>query len=379
MTFHAIHQALPTLAPADAIGNQVLHLQALFRSLGFASEIFVERWHPDYAGRCHRYTQYADFAHPEDLLLLHYSIGGEINAWARDLAQQQTQLALIYHNITPAHFFFGINDDLAQLLEAGRRDLATWAGRCPAIADSPYNQQELEAMGFEVIGVVPPVMDLALLDAELNTAGAARVENEFGKRGTPGTSAGANARTIDWLFVGRQVPNKCLHDIIKAFYCYHTFIQPASRLIFVGSGTGMEPYVDSLYELVTQLNLDGDVVFAGYQPDGLAAFYRMADLYVSMSEHEGFCVPMVEAMHFGVPILAYDSTNIPFVLAGTGVLVKHKDFRLIAELAHEITSNAALKQRLVERQRERLADFTPEAVKAAMLQVLYILETRRPK
>jgi glycosyltransferase involved in cell wall biosynthesis len=347
MNFRAIHQALPTLGYGDAIGNQVLHIQELLCARGYASEVFAERWDPRYADRCKPYTDYAQHSHAQNLLLLHYSTGGEINDWAR---YQPDRLGLLYHNITPPHFFAGVNDAQAERVADARDKLGEFKAY-PAIADSPYNQLELEALGFRVLGVVPPVMDLAKLDAELSSPGAKQIDTLFGKRDT-----------IDWLFVGRHVPNKCLHHIIKAFYCFHTFIQPQSRLLFVGNSDGMQPYLDMLYNTVTQLGLDGSVVFAGRVADGLAAFYKMADLYISMSEHEGFCVPLVEAMHYDVPILAYDSTNVPFTLGNAGVLVKHKDYRLIAELAHEMTSNADLRNQIIKTQRARLPAFAPEHV-----------------
>ncbi len=358
MNFRAIHQALPTLGHGDAIGNQVLHIQALLRARGYASEIFAERWDPRYADRCKHFSSYAPHSHADNLLLLRYSIGGEINEWAK---RQPDHLGLIYHNITPAHFFVGVNDALAQSVAEARNQLSDFKAY-PAIADSPYNQLELESLGFRVLGVVPPVIDLAKLDAELVSPGASHIEKLFGKRGTPGT--------IDWLFVGRHVPNKGLHHLIKAFYCFHTFIQPNSRLLFVGNSGGMEPYVDSLYDLVTQLGLDGSVIFAGAVPEGLPAFYKMADLYVSMSEHEGFCVPLVEAMHYDVPILAYDSTNVPYTLGDAGVLVKQMDYRMIAELAHEMTSNATLRNQIIQTQRTRLPAFAPELVAAQLFDCL---------
>ena len=355
MTFRAIHQILPTLGHSDAIGNQVLHVQALLRARGFTSDIFAERWDPRYNGQCQHFSAYAQHSHADNLLLLHYSIGGEINDWAR---QQPDHLGLIYHNITPAHFFLGINDDLAQQVADARSKLNNFKAY-PTMADSHYNQMELEALGFRVLGVVPPVVDLASLDQELTSPGAAHIEKLFGKRDT-----------LDWLFVGRHVPSKCLHDIVKAFYCFHTFIQPKSRLLFVGNSSGMAHYIDSLFDLVTQLGLDGAVVFAGSVPEGLAAFYKMADLYISMSEHEGFCVPLVEAMHYDVPILAYDSTNVPFTLGNAGVLVQHKEYRMIAELAHEMTSNTTLRTQIIQTQRARLPAFDPERVATQLFDCL---------
>jgi glycosyltransferase involved in cell wall biosynthesis len=361
MNFRAIHQALPTLGYGDAIGNQVRHIQALLRARGYASEIFAEHWDSRYNDRCKHYSTYAAYSHKDNLLLLHYSTGGDINAWAKS---QADQLGLIYHNITPAHFFEGVDDEMAQRLAQARIALREFKS-IPAIADSPYNQLELESLGFGVLGVVPPVLNLAALDAELSLPGASHIQKMFGKRSTAQAP-----NSVDWFFVGRHVPHKGLHHLIKAFYYFHRFIQPHSRLLLAGNSSGMESYMDSLFDLVTQLGLDGAVVFVGAVGEGLAALYQMADVYVSMSEHEGFCVPLVEAMHYDVPILAYDCTNVPFTLGDAGVLVKRLDYRLFAELAHEMTSNDTLRQQIIRTQRARLPAFAPELVEKQLFECL---------
>lgn len=353
-SFRAIHQFLPTLGYADAIGNQALYLQGILRDHGFISEIFASGWDPRLQTRCHPLGDYKHHSHADNLVLLHYSIGGEVNTLARQIPDQ---IALIYHNITPGHFFYGINDHIAQLCDEARELLPVFAGSAPAIADSPFNALELDALGFDVIATIPPVTNPARLTELLNSANAQTVRHLFGKQDTR-----------DWLFVGRQAPSKCVEDIIKAFYYYHTWIEPRSRLLLVGNSAGMEPYVDSLYTLVTQLRLDGDVVFGGYQSDeGLAAFYEMADLYVSMSEHEGFCVPLIEAMHFNIPILAFNATNVPYALENAGVLINTKHHPMIAELAHELITNQPMRAKVIECQYQRLQFFSEKKTKTYFL------------
>jgi len=348
MKFRRIHQILPTLAYGDAIGNQVLELRRLLREWGYSSEIFAEHWHPHLSSECHPYEEYRRFSHPDNLLILHYSIGGAVNRFVLGLPDRRV---IYYHNITPAHFFYQVNGEMARWLHEARQDLALFAGKVPAIAASPYNQQELQALGFNVIGVAPYMLTFERLQVGAFSAGAQEIRQRFSKSGT-----------VDWLYVGRLAPNKCIHDAIKAFYYYHTWVAPRSRLLLVGSGEGAELYVAALYRLVTHLKLDGAVIFAGHYAatDGLAAFYQMADVYVSMSEHEGFCIPLVEAMCFDVPVLAYASTGVPSTLGDAGVLFHRKEYPVIAEMVHEIIENKPLRDRVIATQRARVDFFAPE-------------------
>lgn len=361
--FRQIHQILPTLAYGDAIGNQVLELRRLLREWGYTSEIFAEHWHSRLAGECHPYEEYRRYSHPDNLLILHYSIGGAVNRFVLGLPDHRV---LYYHNITPAHFFYRVNGEMARWLSEARQDLALFANNTPALAASPYNQQELEGLGFRVLGSAPYILTFEQLDSGATSAGAAKIRQRFGKSGT-----------IDWLFVGRLVPNKCIHDIIKTFYYYHKWIESNSRLVLVGSGEGAESYVADLYRLVTRLGLDGVVIFAGHHAaaDGLAAFYRMADVYISMSEHEGFCIPLIEAMHFDIPVVAFASTGVPYTMGNAGVLFRRKDYPLIAETVHEIITNQPLRERLVTVQRARVDTFAPEKTRAQFRACLEALST----
>lgn len=342
-----VHQILPFFTFGDAIGNLVLEVRRVLKEWGYVSEIYAENWDRRLAGECHSFEEYLHRSRSDNLLILHYSTGGQVNRFVLDLPDR---VILYYHNITPARYFYWVNGALAQELQEARSDLTALAGRAPAISDSSFDQQELVQMGFRALGVVPPIFSFAHL---LDKPGGSMLPG-----GRPEKQG-----TMDWLSVGRLAPNKCLQDVVKAFYYFHTWIQPRSRLFLVGSTDGMEPYVDQLKQLVARLGLEGAVIFAG-RVDALAPYYRIADIYVSMSEHEGFCIPLVEAMHFGVPILAYASTSVPATLGGAGVLFKSKDHRLIAEAAQEIVGNAGLRERLCEGERVRLQAFQPAAVRA---------------
>ena len=147
MSFRAIHQLVPFLSRGDAIGNHVLALQGLFKSWGYDSEIFTPGWHASAAGIGKPYRDFVKVSHPDNLLLYHYGIGGELTDFALGLPDR---LVLYYHNITPAHFLYPFHGEMALHLEDGRRDLARFAGRTPAIAGSAYNGRELQALGFQL-------------------------------------------------------------------------------------------------------------------------------------------------------------------------------------------------------------------------------------
>jgi glycosyltransferase involved in cell wall biosynthesis len=151
----------------------------------------------------------------------------------------------------------------------------------------------------------------------------------------------------NFLFVGRCIPNKRIEDVIKVFCYYQRFIDPNSRLLLVGETHGFERYFDSLVRLVDDLALE-DVVFTGHvDTDDLAAYYRVADLFLSMSEHEGFCAPLLEAFRFGLPVMAFDAGAVAETLSGAGVLVQEKSFDRIAEMAHLLVHDESLRERVV--------------------------------
>jgi glycosyltransferase involved in cell wall biosynthesis len=359
--FRAVHQILPYLAYGDAVGNQVMEFRRLLRAWGYPSEIYVENCDPRLTRECRPYRDYVRVSHPRNLLLLHYSTGGESNLFTLTLPDQ---VVLYYHNLTPAHFFYRYNGVLARSFHQPRRDLVKFVGRVQVIAASPYNQQELEALGFQVTAQVPYILALDQLEAGLESSGAMEIRRKF---------VAPDLRT--WLYVGRLVPNKCIEDLIRSFYYYHHWIDSRSRLLLIGGATGTETYVEELERLIARLHLQEAVVFAGHYgaAEGLAAFYQLADVYISMSEHEGFCIPLVEAMHFGLPVLAYASTGVPYTLNGTGVLFHRKEYPVIAEVAHEVITNATLRARLARRQQVRLADFEPDRARAQFRECLDVL------
>jgi glycosyltransferase involved in cell wall biosynthesis len=317
-----VHQVLATLGYGDAIGHEVLGVQRVLRAAGFTSEIFVETADPRLEDLTIDFREMVGTIAPDDVLIHHFSIGSRASRTAYALPGR---MALVYHNITPPQYFLGVHKDLVRLCFRGRRELTAYVTRCDAaLGDSEYNRQELEALGFPTTGVLPVVPDFSHLAGEPN----------------PLLASGFDDGWTNVMFVGRVIPNKKFETIIRAFHVYRTRYNPRARLILVGSYSGFERYLAMLQQLVARLGTP-DVHFVGHiSNEELTALYEIADLFLCASAHEGFCVPIVEAFHMGVPVLAYASTAVPATMDGGGVLYETTDPFEIARLMQGVLDNA---------------------------------------
>jgi L-malate glycosyltransferase len=328
----AVHQVLATLGYGDAIGHEVLGIQQALRLAGYDSEIFVETADRRLEPLTRDYRELVDASHPDNLLLHHFSIGSKASRTAYALPDR---MALIYHNITPPEYFVGVHRTLARQCFRGRRELQAYVDRCDlALGDSEFNRQDLEALGFPRTAVLPVVPDFAHLDRVPNRFVADQFDDEW----------------TNILFVGRVIANKKIEDLIRMFHAYHVNFNPRSRLLIVGVFSLFERYLAALNELTAELNLS-TVHFTGHVSDEeLVAFYEIADLFLCASEHEGFCVPLVEAFYKQVPVLAYAATAVPHTMDGAGVLFDDKDPRHVAALMDAILSDPTLQDAIVEGQ-----------------------------
>jgi L-malate glycosyltransferase len=332
-----IHQVLATLGYGDAIGHEVLGIQRVLRAAGYESEIFVETADHRLESQTRDYRELVDFSHRDNLLLHHFSLGSKASRTAYALPDR---MALIYHNITPPEYFVGVHRTLARQTFRGRRELRAYADRCDlAMGDSEFNRLDLEALGFARTAVLPVVPDFSHLDHQPNWLVARDFDDEW----------------TNVVFVGRVIANKKIEDLICWFHAYHTIFNPRSRLLLVGAQTGFERYLAALHQLVARLGAS-HVNFIGHVSDEeLVAFYEIADLFLCASEHEGFCVPIVEAFYKQIPVLAYAATAVPSTMDGAGVLFDDRDPIHVATLMDEIVSNAALQDRIVDGQLDAVA------------------------
>jgi glycosyltransferase involved in cell wall biosynthesis len=338
----AVHQFVPTLAPRDAAGNHYLAVQQALREAGYRSDIYCYEAKEEYKRLAHPFASFGGGARGEPTwLLYHSSVGSPV---ADFVAARDEPLIVDYHNITPAAFFARWEPAVSAALMKGRRQLATLEPRAElGIAHSAFSAQELTDLGYARTSVVPILVDLDVLDsAPADPATLARLSD---------ARAGA-----DWLFVGRLAPNKAQHDLVKAFAAYRRLYDPHARLHLVGASSAHQ-YEIALFAFVEAIGLADAVEITGAVSAGaLTAYYETADVYVMASEHEGFCVPLLEAMHHRLPIVAYSSSAIPETLGDAGLLLDAKDAYTIATAVHRVVSSPALRTQLVDAGAERLRE-----------------------
>lgn len=328
----AVHQVLATLGYGDAIGHEVLGIQRALRAAGYESEIFVETADRRLEDLTVDYRDLPEASHPDNLLIHHFSIGSRASRVAYALPDR---MALVYHNITPPEFFVDVHPLLVQLCYLGRRELGVYANRVElGLGDSEFNRQELEALGFPSTAVLPVVPDFSHLGGAPNFMQAGAFDDDW----------------VNILFVGRIIPNKRIEDVIRAFHAYKRWINPRSRLLLVGSHGGFERYLAMLHDFMARIGT-ADVHLLGHvSNEELAAYYEIADVFLCASEHEGFCVPLMEAFHMGVPVLAYAATAVPATMDGGGILYHRKDPMEVASLIDAVVSNARLRDEVLARQ-----------------------------
>jgi glycosyltransferase involved in cell wall biosynthesis len=266
-------------------------------------------------------------------------------------------LAVNYHNITPASFFEAWDDQAAASMRRARSQLGSLARRSRlALADSPFNAAELTELGY-----APVVVSPLLLDLETRLAAADPQVREYLAR----TRAGHH-----WLFVGRLAPNKAQHDLIAAFAAYRTLYDPGARLTLIGSEAAAS-YSDALYGLVDDLGLAAAITFSGAVSDAeLAAYYDDADVFVCLSRHEGFCVPLLEAMRHDVPVVALAEAAVPDTVGQAAVLLDAAGPQPVAAAVHVLLGDDAFRTGLVAAGREVVAAHSLASSRATFVDLI---------
>ncbi|MDP6579981.1 MAG: glycosyltransferase family 4 protein [Vicinamibacterales bacterium] len=336
-----INQWLPAAHRGDAVGDSARRVRGLLRARGHDSDIYALTIDDDLRGEIRPFSEPA--ARRGDVTVLHFAIASPMS---EVLASLPAGKVIQYHNITPAHFFAGYDAGLVALVTRGREELASLAGRVDlALGDSEYNRQELETLGFSETGVFPIAVDTARLTEASPRPALERVLRDG---------------LTNILFVGRIVPNKKLEDHLRLAEHYKRYIDAFHRFIFVGREDACPRYYAMLRALMIEYKMTSERFwFVGPVPDeDLVVFYRTASAYVSLSEHEGFCVPLLEAMATDVPVLAYASTAVPETLGGAGIAFSPKDLEYAAEMLGLLVYDDKLRTSIQEGQRRRLTDFT---------------------
>jgi L-malate glycosyltransferase len=355
-----IHHFVPVLHRGDAVGRHTLRLREATRARGFRSEIFVDTVDDATAGETVPVLSYPESAQPGDVVVYQFATASAMAPW---LAGRPETLVVNYHNVTPPELMAPWDNHLALGQLRAQGDLRLLAPRTAlAVADSAYNEAHLAAAGFVATAVISPS---AALRADVTT-GADPVQ--------PG--AGATDGGARWLAVGRLSPNKGLESTIAALAVARAHGDVGATLQIIGK-PATDSYVRALHRYVAELGLTAAVRFAGHASDAtVASAYAAADVLVVTSEHEGFCVPVVEAMDAGVPVVAFDQGAVPEVLGGAGVLVADKDPYALAASISALLSDAPRRDALVAAGRRRLAELDLDAAAERFVSLLVPLAER---
>jgi len=330
-----IHQFLPTISPYDAISNEVFVIQKILQNTGYESEIFSENIHPKFKSVIKNFSKYVK--NNSDIIIYHHSIGSDLCNFVLSL---KSKIIMIYHNITPAKFFEGINDYISLLCKLGEKQLEELSNKVNlTVVKSEYSKLELEKLGFKKIHVMPILLDESRYTQSKDKKLISNYKN-----------------STNILYVGRISPNKQIEEALRIFYYYQSNINPNAHLFLVGGFEGFATsYFISLKTMTDKVGIKNVHFISDADDKKLISFYSLANIFITMSKHEGFCVPLIESMMFKVPIIANNSSAIPYTLSGAGILIGNETYEEVGELIDMILTDEKMKQQIIEKQSKRLA------------------------
>lgn len=316
-------QLVSTLSPGDAVGNEVVAFKRTLQENGFATEIYASHISNGIPAGTARYYKDMPELRAEDIVIYHFASECTIS---KDIKDFPCKVILRYHNVTPPEFFHGFDENAEKATANGLRqvkEIMPYISSCLPVSE--FNMRDLQKMGYTCpMDVLPILM---------------RFE-DYGKEPDPKIVEQYSDGITNILFVGRMAPNKKVEDVISGFSAYKERYDPTARLFLVGSFQETDKYYQYLQRHIQKLGVQ-DVIFPGHIPfAAILAYYKVADAFLCMSEHEGFCVPLVEAMYFGVPIVAFDSCAVGNTLGDCGILVRNKEVNFVSE-----SINVAVKQK----------------------------------
>ncbi len=342
MTRKTLHQFLEAISSGDATSDHAFLIRGWLREFGFESEIYASHVSAGLEKEVRQYMPGAFAA--EELVIYHHTIG---SANLNDLIRQRIPLMLIYHNITPPGFFEKSDPALAKQLVYGREQLQEMRPNVQlALGASPYSREELDLAGYEKTGVLPIVLHEADYDLPLDE----RLQETLSKKGP----------TL--LFVGRVVPNKCQEDLVKLLYSVR-HVCPQAHLVLVGGIQG-QGYVRWLKYFIGRYGLADAVTLAGHVSQReMVTYYKASDVFVSMSEHEGFGKPLIESMYLHLPVMAYAAAAVPSTLGKAGILFTRKEFEPLSEMVRLLFEDNVLRRQVIATQQARVQTYLEPTVK----------------
>lgn len=346
-------QLVSSLNFGDAVGNDVIAFKNALKEQGIVTEIFANNIHKRIAPGTARFFKELPALKENDIVIYHFASECPM---AEAVKKLPCKKILRYHNITPPAFFHGYDADAEKATKNGLKQVKELAPYIDfGLPVSEFNKHDLEEMGYkcpmEVLSILIQFEDYAQKPSE-----------KIIKKYKDGIT--------NILFVGRMAPNKKVEDVISAFHYYKTHYDETARLFLVGSFSEENKYYQMLVKHIAKLGVK-DVIFPGHISfDEILGYYSVADVFLCMSEHEGFCVPLVEAMYFKVPIVAYSSTAIPDTLSGSGVVVDEKDYAVIGSTINKLINDSEFRNKIINEQNNRLKAFDNVSLKQKFIEYL---------
>ncbi len=355
-----IFQLVPSLRRGDGVGNDVLAIHDFLKNTKkIKTRIFYESCGGNFSKDDARSINELPVFRDSDIIILHIAIYWEFNKKIKDLRGRKI---FVYHNITPSEFFAPYNKFSTDACQMGidqvksMKDIPVYC-----LADSEFNKNDLISYGYTCpIDVLPIIIPFEDYDKNPDQDTLERLADGM----------------TNILFVGRICPNKKQEDIIRAFSYYKKYYNPNSRLILLGGYDDNDLYYRSLVKYIDELKVENVEFTRHVSFNSVIATLKSADVFVCLSEHEGFCIPLLEAMHFEIPIVAYDSTAVTLTMGKGGLLLKEKDPLTVAGAIDSLVKDEGLRTEIKEAQREHLKDYSYEAISEKLWKYLISFEPK---
>ena len=350
-----IVQMVDALDYGDGVSNDIINLHLLMDNMKVDNTVY-SRWMNE---RVAHYTHDINTYSPkeDDYILYHYSGKSTI---LEQVLDYNLPVILRYHNITPPKYLVQDNPELADRCREGieqiKSNVRFFDFYC---GDSEFNNRDLIAYGADAdrAYVLPVAMNLSKLH---ETATDKKIIQEMKKH-------------PNIIFVGRIAPNKCIEDVLDVFDNFHKYYNDKAFLYLVGNMQQTGTYTKYIQDKINKLTSKEHIIMTGKVDDSqLSSYYSGADVFLCMSEHEGFCIPLLEAMEFNIPVIAYDAGAVAGTMGESGILVKNKVVPIVAGLLNELTINPFLRSRVVQEQQKHLQEFDTPAMKKQLAKLISI-------
>lgn len=341
-----IYQLLSTIAYGDAVSNDTIAMEKVIKRMGLHTRIYAESIVAPLDKKTALHVDELKNVKKDDIIIFHMSTGSRLNF---DVAKYECRKIVVYHNITPAEYFKKNDKKFMDICQYGLQGACYLADKVDyCIADSKFNKNDLINMGYKSpIDVLPIIIPMTDYDKKPDKGILKKYSDDY----------------VNILFTGRIAPNKKQENLIAAFYYYNRLYNNKSRLILAGSFRYEDPYYIRLTEYTKKLGMGEDVVFTGHiKFNQILAYYNIADIFLCLSEHEGFCVPLVEAMKFKVPIIAYNQAAVPETMNYNGMILDDNNPQYVAACIDEMVKNQKLRENIIEQQSKRLEYYSYDNV-----------------